>query len=313
MIQVDTLCHKIPGFVEKAAGAGVHRVFIGLENINPDNLLAAKKRQNKITDYRRMLQSWSAHGVLTWAGYIIGFPGDTKESVLRDVEIIKKELPVDILEFFILTPLPGSEDHRNLVQQGVWMDDDLNQYNLHHRVSHHLQMSDQEWEEAYDAAWRSYYEPQHIETIARRHAAVEGRDPKHVIRHLADFKCIYEIEELHPLEGGVLRLKYRTDRRSGLPIEWPGIFHLRLAGDVMCKIWYYCKYSKQAWDIARKVRADPARHAYVDTAITPAADEEVDSLLLFTQTAGGEAAVQRKREQDWRRARLIPNSNSQLG
>src|SRR5262249_32267561 len=48
MIQVDTLCHKIPNFVEKAKRAGVTRVFIGLENINPDNLIAAKKRQNKI-------------------------------------------------------------------------------------------------------------------------------------------------------------------------------------------------------------------------------------------------------------------------
>ena len=49
-IQVDTLCHKIPGFIEKATKAGVRRAFIGLENINPDNLIAAKKRQNKITE-----------------------------------------------------------------------------------------------------------------------------------------------------------------------------------------------------------------------------------------------------------------------
>lgn len=48
IIQVDTLCHKIPHFIENAPRAGVRRVFIGLENINPDNLIAAKKRQNKI-------------------------------------------------------------------------------------------------------------------------------------------------------------------------------------------------------------------------------------------------------------------------
>ena len=52
IIQVDTLCHRIENFIEKATRAGVNRVFIGLENINPDNLLAAKKRQNKITEYR---------------------------------------------------------------------------------------------------------------------------------------------------------------------------------------------------------------------------------------------------------------------
>ena len=117
-IQVDTLCHKIPNFIEKAAQAGVRRVFIGLENINPDNLIAAKKRQNKITEYREMLQKWRDHGAITYAGYILGFPGDTKESILRDIEIIKRELPLDILEFFFLTPLPGSEDHKVLWQQG---------------------------------------------------------------------------------------------------------------------------------------------------------------------------------------------------
>ena len=95
-IQVDTLCHKIPNFIEKATKGGARRVFIGLENINPDNLIGAKKRQNKITEYREMLQKWREHGAITCAGYILGFPGDTKESILRDIEIIKRELPVDI-------------------------------------------------------------------------------------------------------------------------------------------------------------------------------------------------------------------------
>src|SRR4051812_26633171 len=57
-IQVDTLCHRIPGFIEKAGRAGVVRVFIGLESINPDSLLAAKKKQNRIAEYRTMLLAW---------------------------------------------------------------------------------------------------------------------------------------------------------------------------------------------------------------------------------------------------------------
>ncbi len=68
------MCHKIPNFIEKAKRAGVTRVFIGLENINPDNLAAAKKRQNKITEYRKMLLAWKAQGIITLAGYILGFP-----------------------------------------------------------------------------------------------------------------------------------------------------------------------------------------------------------------------------------------------
>ena len=81
MIQVDTLCHRIPNFIDKAKRAGVTRVFIGLENINPENLAGAKKRQNRITEYRTMLLAWKARGIITLAGYILGFPADTPEAI----------------------------------------------------------------------------------------------------------------------------------------------------------------------------------------------------------------------------------------
>ncbi len=35
-----------------------------------------------------------------------------------------------MLEFTMLTPLPGSEDHKTLHEKGVWMDPDLNKYDL---------------------------------------------------------------------------------------------------------------------------------------------------------------------------------------
>src|SRR3989442_4548531 len=146
MIQVDTLCHKIPNFIEKAKRAGVTRVFIGLENVNPDNLAAAKKRQNRITEYRRMLLAWKAQGILTLAGYILGFPSDTPETIRRDIAIIQEELPLDIIEFFCLTPLPGSEDHQLLWRKGVAMDADLNKYHLEHVCTAHPKMSREQWE-----------------------------------------------------------------------------------------------------------------------------------------------------------------------
>jgi radical SAM superfamily enzyme YgiQ (UPF0313 family) len=168
LIQVDTLCHKIPNFVVKAKRAGVTRIFIGLENINPDNLLAAKKRQNKITEYRNMILAWKAVGIWTYAGYILGFPNDTPESARRDIEIIKKEMPLDVLEFFFLTPLPGSEDHKVLWKKGVPLDPDLNKYDLEHALTPHANMTKAEWERLYRDAWSIYYTPEHIVTILRR-------------------------------------------------------------------------------------------------------------------------------------------------
>src|SRR5437773_403407 len=164
ILQVDTLCHRIPRFIEKSARAGVKRVFIGLENINPDSLVGAKKRQNKITEYRKMLLAWKDARVTTYAGYILGFPGDTVESIRHDIEIIKRELPVDMLEFFFLTPLPGSEDHQKLVRAGTPLDADLNRYDLNHSCAPHPQMSRSEWERAYTVAWDTYYTMEHMET-----------------------------------------------------------------------------------------------------------------------------------------------------
>jgi len=293
-IQVDTLCHKIPNFIEKATAAGVRRVFLGLENINPENLIAAKKRQNKITEYRVMLQKWRAHGALTYAGYILGFPADTKESILRDVEIIKRELPLDILEFFFLTPLPGSEDHKKLLAKGVWMDPDINKYDLNHRVSHHSKMTDTEWEEAYKAAWQSFYSFDHIRTILRRAAQIPNGRPKPILSTIGWFKLMTDYEGVHPLEGGAFRLKYRRDRRHGLKLESPFIFYPRYGYEIVTKSWGYLRFFLRARSIMKEVLEAPDRSTYSDLAIEPPKADEFEQLSLYHATSGGEAALARK-------------------
>jgi hypothetical protein len=301
-IQVDTLCHKIPNFIEKATKGGARRIFIGLENINPENLIGAKKRQNKITEYREMLQKWRTHGALTCAGYILGFPADTKESIIRDIEIIKRELPIDILEFFFLTPLPGSEDHKVLWGKGVWMDPDLNKYDLNHRVAHHPKMSDAEWEAAYRAAWETYYTPEHVRTILRRVAANPLGSPKSVTSTLLWFNTMIPLEGVHPLEGGVLRQKYRRDRRPGLPRESALIFYPRYLWEFVVKVRGYLSTIRQFRRIRHEVMTAPDRWTYTDLAIAPPLENEFEALDLYHATAGGEAALARKRRDDVNRA-----------
>jgi hypothetical protein len=303
-IQVDTLCHRISNFIEKAGRAGVRSVFIGLENINPDNLLAAKKNQNKITEYRTMLQQWRATGAITYAGYIIGFSGDTKESIVRDVEIIKRELPLDLLEFFVLSPLPGSEDHQRQRADRVWMDPDLNKYDLTHRVSHHPTMSDSEWEEAYRAAWATFYTTDHVRTILRRQAASPRGRTGTVMRNLLWFSLMDRYEHVHPLEGGALRLKYRRDRRHGMKRESPLVFYPRYWAETVKKLAIYTTYFLRWNRVLKEVRHDPDRAAYTDLAITPPNDTEFETLDLYQATAGGTAALARKRRDDALRAKM---------
>jgi radical SAM superfamily enzyme YgiQ (UPF0313 family) len=294
LIQVDTLCHKIPDFVAKAKRAGVTRIFIGLENINPDNLLAAKKRQNKITEYRNMLLAWKAVGIWTYAGYILGFQNDTLESARRDIEIIKKEMPLDILEFFFLTPLPGSEDHKVLSGKGVPLDPDLNKYDLEHALTSHPNMNKAEWEKLYRDAWAIYYTPSHIETILRRAQAYDINVWR-LGQIILWFAQSLTIEKVHPLQGGFVRLKNRRERRPELPTEPLWKFYPQLTWEVIVK---HLRVAAAAWRIFRIYRrvAAGAHIPYTDHAMTPVSDDETQRFELFTHNKSARDAVDHARK-----------------
>jgi hypothetical protein len=270
-IQVDTLCHRIPNFVEKAARAGVKRVFIGLENINPDNLLGAKKKQNRVHEYRDLFLAWRRHKVITFCGYIIGFPNDTPERIARDIKIMQEELPIDLLEFFVLTPLPGSEDHQKLHKTGAWMDPDMNIYDVEHVTTGHALMGKPQWEEAYRSAWELYYSREHIERILRRGRA-SGLSMARLVNHILQFSFTFREERVHPLQGGFFRRKVRRQRRSGLPLENPLNFYLRRVCEVVTTHLRLMRYYLFLYRLRKKVERDPA--PYTDRASAPVEAEE---------------------------------------
>jgi radical SAM superfamily enzyme YgiQ (UPF0313 family) len=290
MIQVDTLCHKIENFVEKAKRAGVTRVFIGLENINPDNLTAAKKRQNKITEYRKMLLAWKAQGIMTFAGYILGFPADTPETIRRDIAIIQRELPLDAVEFFCLTPLPGSEDHQALWKRGVAMEPDLNIYDVEHVCTAHPKMSAAEWMATYREAWSAYYTISHMRTLLRR-AAATGVPIGSLIKVLVSFATTNRLENVHPLQGGLLRLKHPSERRPGLSREHTGTFWFRFVCNTLYKHAVIAGLIGRLLLMAMAIARDANARSYQDQALTSVSDEEDVTLDLLTKTAGARAAV----------------------
>jgi radical SAM superfamily enzyme YgiQ (UPF0313 family) len=297
-LQVDTLCHRIPNFIEKAARAGCSSVFIGLENINPESLMGAKKRQNKIWEYREMLQAWRKQHVITFAGYILGFPTDTPETIARDIEIIKKELPIDILEFTCLTPLPGSEDHKILHTKGIPMDPDLNNYDSEHPCTAHPLMSKETWEEVYMDAWRRYYSPAHVETIMRR-GEVDGINRTKLFDMLTIFLGAPTIEDVHGLQFGFIRRKVRTQRRYGMPIVNPLIFYPWRIYDFVSRGLKWVRLLRLHRAIQRRVLADPNVKNYTDESLVPlaagAADHFVEAFAdKIPKTHGAPSAPVRK-------------------
>ncbi|WP_333650927.1 B12-binding domain-containing radical SAM protein [Candidatus Binatus sp.] len=295
IMQVDTMCHKIPNFVEKSVRAGCKKVFIGLESINPDSLKGASKDQNRITEYRKMLQAWKRAKVLTYAGYILGFPSDTPESIERDIQIIQRELPIDIMEFFMLTPLPGSRNHQEMYLRGERMEADTNKYDAEHATADHPRMSAAEWQDIYQRAWHLYYSPAHIETLIKR-AVASGMRTRRMTSMIFYFYGSHAYERVHPLQGGVIRRKPRTQRRPGFPRENPLRFFMRRAREMSATyvpgLWFMWRLER----LRRKIQNDPASKHYTDVALSPVADGEFgDDLELYHTTDSARRAANQAR------------------
>lgn len=305
-IQVDTMCHKIPRFIEKAGRAGVDRVFIGLESINPESLDGSRKHQNKITEYRTMLQAWHEAGALTLAGLILGFPTDTPESILRDIRIIQQELPIDLLYFFILTPLPGSQDHKELYEQGVALEQDMNTYDSVHVTMSHARMSSQQLLDVYHRAWDAYYTPAHVERVIGR--AKQWQFSMNKVKWMMlSFYCADKIEGVHPMDSGLFRLKYRRDRRAGWPLEHPVLFYARYGWEIICKHLQYVRmYLLFHWAYRRVLNGVASGEE--DMAMEPVQASELDSLEIYHATPAAKIVVEKLKSKTAKRPSTVPGA-----
>src|SRR4029077_11162793 len=169
---------KCGRFLPLSAPTGCYLAFVGFETFNPQNLLAATKVQNLAKEhrqkkgaaavdaalegvkekYRRVCQNWHRHGVAVHCGYMIGFPFDGPECGRQSAEWLL-DVGVDLASFFIVTPLPGTEDHDKAVREGTIADWDFNNYDSQHMVSHHPRMTTEQVVAAHREAARTFYSP----------------------------------------------------------------------------------------------------------------------------------------------------------
>src|SRR5256712_703484 len=207
MMQVD-LARKPKDFVRLAAEAGCTQVFIGMESVNPQNLEAEGKGQNKVEEHQNIINEWHEAGIVVHTGYIIGLPFDTKEQVPRDIRYLMDVIQPDQSSFFMMTPLPGSHDHREMKKRGEWMDPDFNKRDSFHATIKHPHMTAEEWTEAYEEAWTSFYSKENMIRILSRwnhNAKVYWN----LMMVFFWYKNAALIEKEHPMIAGFFRLKDR--------------------------------------------------------------------------------------------------------
>jgi len=166
----------------------------------------------------------------------------------------------------MMTPLPGSADHRELYLQGRWLEPDLNRYDGEHAAAEHARMSAAEWQAIYDRAWHLYYSPEHVETLLRR-AEAGGPRTKRLAGAIFTFYGSHCFERVHPLQSGVFRRKVRRTRRPGMPAENPLLFYSRRIWEIISTYTRAALYFLWLDRLRKHIERDPNASTYTDAAL----------------------------------------------
>jgi hypothetical protein len=177
----------------------------------------------------------------------------------------------------------------------------MNKYTLTHRVTHHPLMSDEDWEEAYRGFHARYFNFAHMETVLRRMVALKNNLHKATINRLLCYREAVMAEGVSMLESGYIRVRRRTQRRSGLSLQNPLIFYP----------WHWFKTSRGTLAylltlarlhlMLRRILADPKSLEYRDAAITPAQPDD-----------SGDHLVEATRVTDYARRRMTHNAKPRV-
>jgi hypothetical protein len=217
-------------FVQLAAEAGCYQAFVGIESLNPDNLNFATKYQNTddrhhkmkleeararvIRKYQRVVENWHKVGVSVHAGYMLGFPFDGPDCGRVAADTLKK-IGFDIVSFFIMTPLPGTEDQVRYANGGEILDWDFNNLDSQHVTLRHERLDRDSWMRAYREAFTRFYSVPRLLWNVCTIAAGRGLNAESrasVVRQFLYYFFSYR-QGRHPMVGGIWPIKRRDVRR----------------------------------------------------------------------------------------------------
>jgi hypothetical protein len=109
---------------------------------------------------------------------------------------------------------------------------------------------------------------------------------------LIQFSSQMQLENIHPLQSGLFRMKHPDERRPGLPRESAWALYPRHLRDLIVR---NARYVRIIWSIQmmrRQIERDPNKHLYIDQALTPVHDEvEEKTFDYLTKTNGAKAAI----------------------
>jgi len=139
-----------------AKKSGCTGLFMGFETISQQSMGEIGKSQNKIEEFKTNIKRLHDYGIVVLGAFVFGFDSDDKDVFKRTVDFIY-EAKLDLAQFTILTPLPGTALYKKLLSEGRIISTDWRKYDMENVIFKPAQMSAEELEKGTAWAWREFY------------------------------------------------------------------------------------------------------------------------------------------------------------
>lgn len=149
------------------AKSGCVGTLLGFETFNADDLRSMNKYKNKTGKYCQITEKLHAYGIAVLGTFMLGFDGETKESIREMPELIAKA-KIDVPRFAILTPYPATPIFNRLENEGRILHRDWSKYDGVHCVFRPKNMAARELELEHLKVWRETYKAGRILDRLRR-------------------------------------------------------------------------------------------------------------------------------------------------
>lgn len=197
--QCDTQVAKQPELVELLGRAGCFEIFLGVESLNRETLKAVHKHHNRPENYGRIIEMCEESGIRSHFSSIVGFPNQTGQDIREHVASLK-DLGPRVASFYVLTPIPGTEQYDDYRASDLLVEDNLDRYDTTCLTWRHPNMSKKELEDWLFWSYKRFYG-----SLLRR-----GEDMWTEQRNLAFFNYLSAKQRMHPNAGGLRKTTVDT-------------------------------------------------------------------------------------------------------
>jgi radical SAM superfamily enzyme YgiQ (UPF0313 family) len=125
---VDVLAHDVD-FVKLSKKAGCLAWLIGFESISQETIDTMGKSTNKVSEYFQAVKNIHENGMAVIGCFMFGFDTDTTDVFDKTLQSIR-ELEIDVADFCIVTPFPGTPLFQNLEKEGRIVTKDWSKYTM---------------------------------------------------------------------------------------------------------------------------------------------------------------------------------------